>query len=169
MQHIPVFFLVFVIRFSTRPVRGHILALQPVFGFVCTAWASLANSCRLWRRLHSQSTKNQKGNDIPCFSKKFECVCFHQLCVLFEKFASSGLSEFRKHCRWQNQVTSIVEKAKNSLDNNEVYGVPLMDLSKAFLFLPYRLLILELHAYGLSSQSCKSIASFFSPRGSREL
>ncbi len=86
---------------------------------------------------------------------------------MFEKFASPRRSGFRKHCSCQNVLTSIVEKAKKSLDNKQVYGALLTDLSKAFDCLPYRLLISKLHAYGLSILFCKLIASYFTERQQR--
>ena len=44
----------------------------------------------------------------------------------------------------------LIEDWKTSLDKNLFTGAVLMDLSKAFDFIPHNLLISKLHAYGLS-------------------
>ena len=124
--------------------------------------------------VYKKNDRLEIGNYRPvsillCLSKISECMFIDQLWVLFEKFASPRLSGFRKHYSRQNVLTSVVtvEKAKKSLDNKQVYGALLTDLSKAFDCLPYRLLISNLHAYGLSMHSCKLIASYFTQRQQR--
>ena len=52
----------------------------------------------------------------------------------------------------------------NGLDNNFVVGAVLTDLSKAFDYIVYDLLIAKLAAYGVSEDGIMYIMSYFSDR-----
>ena len=58
----------------------------------------------------------------------------------------------------------LVEEWKEHLDNNEVVGGILMDLSKAFDCIPHNLLIAKLSAYGFDRTALKYIRSYFKKR-----
>ena len=58
----------------------------------------------------------------------------------------------------------LVEEWKKHLDNNEVVGVVLMDLSKAFDCIPNDLLIAKLSAYGVGKIALKYINSYLKKR-----
>ncbi len=62
---------------------------------------------------------------------------------------------------------SLNENCKHALDNNNMYGVVLMDLSKAFDCLPYQSVINKLDAYGFNHDACILIASYFTGRKQR--
>ncbi len=104
---------------------------------------------------------------LPCISKVFEKVLLDQLNVYFEPLLSESVSGFRRGHGCEHVLMKLVEDCKQALDCGNVAGAVLTDLSKAFDCLPHRLLIAKLHAYGLSSMSCKLMASYFSDRKQR--
>ena len=61
----------------------------------------------------------------------------------------------------------MIEDWKRALDNNEVVGTMLMDLSKAFDCLPHDLLISKLSAYGLTESATRLIANYLTSRKQR--
>ena len=58
----------------------------------------------------------------------------------------------------------LIEDWKTSLDKNLFTGAVLMDLSKAFDFIPHNLLISKLHAYGLSFDTVTFLNSYLKDR-----
>ena len=53
---------------------------------------------------------------------------------------------------------------ENALDNNEYNAAILMDLSKAFDYLPYNILLCKLSSYGLTENATKLMESHLSNR-----
>lgn len=51
----------------------------------------------------------------------------------------------------------MIEKWREGVDENDVFGALLTDLSKAFDFLPHELLIAKLHAYVFNIKSLNFI------------
>ena len=102
---------------------------------------------------------------LSCISKIFEGVLVDQLSQYFEDFHMSPyISGFRKHHDCQNVLLRFNECIKSHLDNNEVAGAVLTDLSKAFDCLPHDLLLCKFYNYGVDTHSCKLIASYFKDR-----
>ena len=58
----------------------------------------------------------------------------------------------------------VINICKKALDDGNVCMALLTDLSKAFVCLPYRLLICKLRAYGLSVNACELLKSYFCVR-----
>ena len=56
---------------------------------------------------------------------------------------------FRIHHSCQHVILNFIQNCKNAFDSNKVYAALLTDLTCAFDCLPLKLLILNLHAYGL--------------------
>ena len=103
--------------------------------------------------------KNDKRNYrpisiLPCLSKIFEGALVDQLTNYFDEILSPFMSGFRKTHNCQSVPLRYTENCRLNLDNNQVYGSLLTDLSKAFDSLPHKLLILKLDAYGVSENSC---------------
>ena len=69
---------------------------------------------------------------LPCFSKIFEGILIDQMNVFFEKLLSQHMSGFRKGYSCQSVLIRFLESCKGSLDNGNVCGTLLTDLSKAF-------------------------------------
>lgn len=104
---------------------------------------------------------------LPCISKIFEAILIDQMSFYLESMLSNHLSGFRKGHSCQNVLNRFVESCKLNLDNGDVFGAILTDLSKAFDCLPHCLLISKLHAYGVNKESCELIASYFRSRKQR--
>ena len=64
----------------------------------------------------------------------------------------------------QNVLLKLVEQWKECLDNNKLVGAVLMDLSKAFDFLPNGLLTAKLEAYGFDRNTLKLFYSYLKDR-----
>ena len=61
----------------------------------------------------------------------------------------------------------MLEKWKLSIDNKDLVGGALMDLSKAFDTINHPLLLVKLQAYGFSKQALPVICSYLSNRKQR--
>ncbi len=104
---------------------------------------------------------------LPTLSKIFNGILVDQMSNAMENIFSSHLSGFRKHHSSQNVIVNFIENCKSALDNNNMYGAVLTDLSKAFDCLPYQLVIHKLSAYGFNHDACMLIASYFTGRKQR--
>ena len=60
---------------------------------------------------------------------------------------------FRSGYRTQHGLLNLINKWQSCLDNSGVVGTILMDLVKAFECLPYELILVKLHAYGVDIRS----------------
>ena len=78
---------------------------------------------------------------LSVFSKIFEAVIKNQLALYLENIFSPFLSAYRENYNTQHVLIRLVEEWKKHLDNNEVVGGVLMDISKAFDCIPLDLLI----------------------------
>ena len=71
---------------------------------------------------------------------------------------------YRKGFSTQQGLLSLIERLKNTLDQNGYGGAILMDLSKAFDTINHDLLIAKLGAYGFGTESLKLIRSYLTNR-----
>ena len=101
---------------------------------------------------------------LPCFSKIFEGVIVDQLAIHFDTHFSEHISGFRKGHDCQNVLLRFSENIKCHLDDNDIAGAVLTDLSKAFDCLPHDLLISKMYHYGVSRASCQLVTSYFKGR-----
>ena len=76
---------------------------------------------------------------------------------------SKLISAYRKGHSCHHVLLDLTEEWRKYLDNNEVVGAVVMDLSKAFDCLPHELLIAKLAAYGIKKRNIE-IAIFLSKR-----
>ncbi len=60
----------------------------------------------------------------------------------------------------EHVIIKLIVSWQCALDENEYVGTVLMDLSKAFDFIPHGLLIAKIKAYGLSNNACEFMASY---------
>ena len=85
----------------------------------------------------------------------------------FKHIMSDLLSAFRKKYGCHHVLTSLVEDCKQALDKHMHVGLLLLDLSKAFDWLPHKLLLYKLHAYGVSRDACDLLCSYLTNRSQR--
>ena len=67
-----------------------------------------------------------------------------------DKFLSKYQCGFRKGYNAQHCLLAMIEKWKKTVDNGNVFGALLTDLSKAFDCLPHDLIIAKLNSYGFN-------------------
>ena len=78
---------------------------------------------------------------LNTFSKAFERYILEQLTPFFNVTMSDFLSSYRKNFSCQNVLLTLIEQWRQHLDINKIVGEVLMDLSKAFDYLPHDLLL----------------------------
>ena len=101
---------------------------------------------------------------LSVFSKIFEAVIKNQLALYLENIFSPFLSAYRESYNTQHVLIRLVEEWKKHLDNNDVVGGVLMDLSRAFDCIPHDLLIAKLSAYRVDKITLKYIYSYLKKR-----
>ena len=81
----------------------------------------------------------------------------YQLSPYFEKIVSKFQCDFGKGFSTQRCLHLMLEKWKYAVDNKNVFGALLRDLSKTFVCICPDLLIAKLNAYGLSLPALKLV------------
>ena len=104
---------------------------------------------------------------LPSISKIFEGIMADQMTHHFETIFDNFLSAFRKTYGCQSLLLRIIEDWRHALDNKQIVGAVLTDLSKAFDCLPHTLLLEKLKAYGLSGNAKKLLESYLTRRKQR--
>ena len=84
-----------------------------------------------------------------------------------DKFLSKYQCGFRKGYNAQHCLLAMIEKWKKAVDNGNVFGVLLTDLSKAFDFLPHDLIITKLNSYGFNLTALNHIHNYLTKRKQR--
>ena len=82
---------------------------------------------------------------------------FSQIFSFFESMFAKYQCGFRKGFSTQQCLLAMLEKWKHTVDKDKVFDALLRDLSKAFGFLDYEILIAKLNAYGFSLPELKLI------------
>ena len=100
-------------------------------------------------------------------SKVFERILGHQINPFMNDKLSPKLCGFRKGYSTQHALLNLLGNWRGHLDNKEIIGVILCDLSKAFDTLPHDLLIAKLEAYGFSYDSPPLIYDYLTNRKQR--
>ena len=80
---------------------------------------------------------------------------------------SDNLCGFRKGYSTQHALLKLLENWRTHLENKEIIGVILCDLSKAFDTLPHDLIIAKLDAYVFGNESLKLIYDYLNNRKQR--
>ena len=94
---------------------------------------------------------------LPTVSKVFEKLMAEQLTPFLEAHFSKLLCGFRKAHSTQHALLRLLNRWQKALDDSNIVGTVLMDLSKAYDCLPHDLLIAKLSAYGVNYNSLKLI------------
>ena len=114
------------------------------------------------------SVKNYRPISIlPTVSKVFEKIIAEQLNPFFEDRFSTLLCGFRKGHSTQHALLRLLHHWQRALDDSNIVGTVLMDLSKAYDCLPPDLLIAKLAAYGLKHNSLLFLFNYLTNRQHR--
>ena len=101
---------------------------------------------------------------LGTFSKVFEKIIKNQIASFSEYFLSSYISAYRKNYSSHHVLIRLVEEWREKLDQDNLVGSILMDLSKAFDCIDHDLLIAKLNAYGFSYSALLYIYSYLKGR-----
>ena len=101
---------------------------------------------------------------LPIVSKVFERLIVKQIQPFVDSFLSKYLCGFRKGYSCQHSLLNMIRKWQSTLNTSGKVGAVLMDLSKAFDYLPHDLLIAKLNAYGFGRKALNLIHSYLSNR-----
>ena len=101
---------------------------------------------------------------LTTFSKVFERFILNSMLEYTNKILSDHISAYRQGYSCQNVLLKLTEKWRQHLDNNQIVGAVLMDLSKAFDCLPHELLIAKLSAYGFDKNTLMFFYSYLKER-----
>ena len=127
-----------------------------------------ANVIPLFKKNSNTDKSNYRPISIlPSISKVFERLMFHQITSYINNIISPHLCGFRKGYSPQHALLRLKDKFNKSLDKNEMVGLVMMDLSKAFDCIPHDLLIAKLHAYGFDKSSLNLLYSYLKERKQR--
>lgn len=113
--------------------------------------------------------RSQKKNYRPLsilstLSKIFGKLLNDQILFFMNDILSPFVSAYRKGYSTQHVLIRLIEEWKEALDNKNIVGAVLMDLSKAFDCIPHDLLIAKLNAYGFDKPALKYIYSYLKGR-----
>ena len=101
---------------------------------------------------------------LTTFSKVFERYILNGMLEHVNSILSDKISAYRKGYSCQHVLLKLTEEWRKHLDNNQVVGAVLMDLSKAFDCIPHELLIAKLSAYGFDKQTLTFLLSYLKDR-----
>ena len=104
---------------------------------------------------------------LPIISKIFEKLLSKQIIIYIDKFLSKYQCGFRKGYNVQHCLLAMIEKWKKAVDNGNVFGALLMDLSKAFDCLQHDLIIAKLNLYGFNLTALNLIHNYLTKRKQR--
>ena len=90
---------------------------------------------------------------LNIFSKIYEKILKNQLVPYLDETLSLFIAAYRKAYGTQHVLIRMIEEWKVKLDNDNIVGAILTDLSKAFDCIPHDLLIAKLHAYGFDENA----------------
>ena len=101
---------------------------------------------------------------LNSFSKIFEKTVKNQLSQHIDRCLSIFIAAYRRSYSTQHVLLRMIEEWRQNLDNDFLVGAILMDLSKAFDYIPHDLLIAKLHAYGFDEPALVFIYSYLKRR-----
>ena len=97
----------------------------------------------------------------------FEKLQSKQIIIYMDKFLSKYQCGFRKGYNAQHCFLAMIEKWKKTVDNGNVFGALLTDLSKAFDCLPHDLINAKLNSYGFNLTVLNLIHNYRTKRKQR--
>ena len=101
---------------------------------------------------------------LPHLSKVFERIIYKQINSYIEDKSAKYVTSFRKPHGTQNSPLTMLEKWKKGIDNRSYVFALFMDLSKAFDTINHDLMLAELKANGLSTNTLNLMHSYLKNR-----
>ena len=86
---------------------------------------------------------------LSTISKIFERILKEQIMEYMYDILSPYVSAYRKNYSMQHVLFRLLEERRKALDDGNLVGAILMDLSKSLDCIPHNLLISKLQGYGL--------------------
>ena len=127
-----------------------------------------ANVRPIYKKENPFDKKNKRPVSIlSLLSKVYERVIYEQASNYFEPFFNDILCGFRKAHSTQHALFKLLTSWQNSFYGGGFFGSVLVDLSKAYDFLPHDLLLAKLQAYGFSKESIRPFLSYLRNRTKR--
>ena len=122
--------------------------------------------------VHKKGAKTSKDNYRPVsilsnISKIYEILMFKQISEHFELILSKFQYGFKKGFSGQHCLLSMFRRSKLVVDIKRNFGALLIDLSKAFNWLPHDLLLVKWNAYGFRLLVLRKVQSYLSNRKQR--
>ena len=119
--------------------------------------------------IHKEKERTLKKNYrsisiLPILSKLYENIMHEQISTYINKHLSPYLFGYRKGYGTQHCLLVMIEMWRKDLDEKQVAGAILTDLSKAFDCLNHGLLIAKLAAYGFDKSALKFIYDYLEDR-----
>ena len=101
---------------------------------------------------------------LPVFGKVFERLIYMQMSEYFESIFHDSVFAYRKFHGCPSALLTLTEHWKEELDKRNTIAVIVIDLGKAFDWLPHELILEKLKFYGMED---KAVALLFSYPSSR--
>ena len=127
----------------------------------------LADVTLILKKDPSRAKNYRPVSVLPSILKIFERILHRQVSSYFDQFLSTFMCGYRKGFSTQQALLSLIERWKNTLDQNRYGGAILTDLSNAFDTINHDVLIAKLGAYGFYAESLKLIRSYLTNRFQR--
>ena len=104
---------------------------------------------------------------LPLISKIFEKFLYQQIEDFSNKILHPKLCGFRKGHPTQHALLNLLKSWQKCFDKSGVVGTVLMNLSKAYDFLPNDLILAKILTYGFDESAIILIANYLSTRYQR--
>ena len=118
----------------------------------------------IYKKYDRGRINNYRPVSLNGFSKMYERFLCDSLSNFTDKILSKFVSAYRKPYSSKRVLLKLTEEWKKSLDDKNIIGAVLMDLSKAFDCIPHDLLMAKLYAYGLYMDAITFIYSYIKRR-----
>ena len=162
------------------PLSAVKLLSKPFCNFICDTINSCIRNCMFPEELKwaditpvfKKGDRTDRSNYrpisiLPTFSKVFEKIIFDQINNFFQEKFSNFLCGFRKGFSTQTALIRLLQRWQKSLDQKDIIGTVLIDLSKAYDCIRHDLLLAKLEAYGFSKKSILLLKSYLKGRRQR--
>ena len=104
---------------------------------------------------------------LTLLSKVYEKVIYYQLPDYSDSFLNNILCGFRKAHSKQHALFKLPQSWQQVLDNGVFIGTILMELSKAYDYIPHNLLVAKLECYGVGKASLWLLLDYLTRRKQR--